>query len=963
MIAGPGTGKTQVLAMRTANILRKTQANPGNILCLTFSTAGVKAMRDRLRGLIGPDAYGIVVNTIHGFCNDIIQTYPGLFQELSAGEQLSDIERLRLVRGLLHELPVDSVLGRASPGQDRSSDILSRISQLRKENVSPADVRMAADAWESELQTTKAGKERDKESKAFKDDMRKCKQTREFADVFERYVVALRERHAYDYDDMILLAIQALKENDWMLAALQEKYQYVLVDEFQDLNGSQHALIELLLTYVQVDQAPNIFVVGDDDQAIYRFQGASITNMLAFTKKFPTAERVTLTSNYRSTQCILDAASAVIEQNIERLANLEKLEKSLKAASARAGTKPRFLRFGDTSLERAGIVDLLQEGHSAGTDWKDMAVLCRRNADVAELADLCAVAGIPAVVGAKQDLLATSSVQRLVALLRAVESIDTNALLATALRAIGCHPADLGAVFVAYRDAGGLRREEGERADSLRFYLHRHLETVPATVRDAFVLLEGLFLERSAMTLTELVETVIRNAGLLPLPAETVADPRSLATLQAFFDFVKDRALENGGTSLEALLADIDQYQSEKSLKLEYDLPHMTSDGVQLLTAHGAKGLEFDLVIVSDVRDKHWGNRRKQVGVSLPDHLLFKTDVEDEKLADQEDERRLFFVAMTRARSELILTFPEVTRSGAELKDAVPSAFIADAADTIDESIAGVGLSPILTIRGSTLDIDEAFRGYLEKRLESFELSVTALTSFLEDPQDFLWNHLLNMPRAKEAHLAYGSAIHAALEAQNRAWKDALPFTSDELLQTYEKHLTAKELFTDRQREQYLHLGKTVLKRHSDRHPIPPIVYSAEKTIKAMLLDPVDPLLPGIPLTGKVDRIDLFEIDGRRCRILDYKTGTPKRTIDAVRAEPSLFHQLTFYKMLADRSVGFAHDAVLFTFDFLGSDKDEPSTIDVEVTEDDVRQLEALIRRVWAKIITFDFTPLEEATV
>lgn len=963
VIAGPGTGKTQVLAMRTANILRKTQANPGNILCLTFSTAGVKAMRDRLRSFIGPDAYGIAVNTIHGFCNDVIQQYPGIFRDLSAGEQLSDLERLRLVRGILHDLPVDSALGRVTPGQDRSADVVSRISQLRKENVSPADVRMSADAWEEELQTTKkTGKERDKESKAYKDDMRKVKQTREFADVYERYVAALREKHVYDYDDMVLLVIQALRENDWMLAPIQERYQYLLVDEFQDLNGSQHALLETLTTYVNVDQAPNVFVVGDDDQAIYRFQGASIANMLSFTKKYPKAERIALVRNYRSTQAILDAATAVIDRNQERLSRIEDIDKNLVAAGEGKGSKPRFLRFADTSLERAGIVDILRKAHQGGMPWKKMAVLCRTNGNVLELADLLAVAGIPAVVGAKQDLLAATPVQRLVAVLRAIDSIDTNALLATALRVMGCHPADLGATFLAYRDAGGSRREEGEKADSLRYHLHRHKEDVPAAVRDAFLLLEALHHDKGAMTLTELVETAIRHAGLLPLPEETVADPRGLSALQSFFDFVKDRAHENVGASLEGLLSDIDQFLVEKTLTLQYDLPHLTSDGVELRTAHGSKGLEFDLVIVNDARDKHWGNRRKQVGVSLPDHLLFNADVEDEKTADMEDERRLFFVAMTRARTELVLTFPEVTRSGAELKNAVPSAFLADAGTSVDEvKDAGGGLSPILTIAGSTLDIDDAFRAYLLERVKAFELSVTALTSFLEDPQDFLWNHLLLMPRAKEAHLAYGSSVHSALEAQNLAWKDRQEFTDRDLLAAFEKHLDTKELLTHRERDHYRRIGLIVLERYAARHPIPPIVYSAERTLKAVLPDPVDPLLPGVPLTGKVDRIDLFELDGRRCRILDYKTGTPKRTIEAVRGEQSLIHQLGFYKILADRSVGFAHDAVLFTFDFLGSDKDEPSTIDVEVTKEDVEALEELIRKVWAKILALDFTPIDDA--
>jgi len=999
VIAGPGTGKTQTLTMRVAHILVKTQMRPSNILCLTFSTSGAKAMRKRLRRVIGPDAYGITIETVHGFCNHIILEHPHVFEEFRAYEQVTQIEQLRIIRRLMGDLGVGSILGKPSLEHDRSAAIVSRISSMKREGISPDDLAKIVPEYQSEIATTKSGRERDRNSQAYKDDLRLVKQFEEYILLYRGYDAELKESHRYDYADMILVVIEALKRHDWLLAGLQERYQYVLADEFQDLNGSQAKVIDLL-TRSLIEQ-PNVFVVGDDDQAIYRFQGASPANMLHFLTRFPKAAIITLTENYRSTQEILDAATKVIENNEERLVRkVEGVSKELNAQKIRhaesldaardkrsrstslgfdqqmeklrgastplvphGGTrsaqhdvqKPVFLRFPAIENERAGVAKILTEARESGIPWTEMAVLCRRNEELTDMFETLHTAGVPVILTANQDLMLHPEVIQTVVIMKAVERINNDAAVSAALgcATFDCHPAELGRLWCSLRSA------KCERSITLREYLLSLGEKVPASIKHAYDLLESLSARKDSITLPKLLESILKESLLLPAKNDTSADPRRIAGLHAFYDYAKGRVYENKSLTLTALLSDLDQYLTERTLTLEYAVPHLVSDGVELMTAHGAKGLEFSLVIVPHLRFRNWGNGIRGSLLSLPDHLILGIEPEVEKSAKQEDERRLMFVAMTRAKEKLILTFSESYRSGDEMKDAEPSVFVAEAGETIDERTipAEEVPAPLETLHMPGIVIDDAFRTFLLERLEDFKLSVTALNAFLSDPTEFLWAHLLQQPQAKAPYLSFGTVIHAALEARNLAWAAGEQFETSDLIQAFEKTLLEREVFTEKEREYYLHEGRQLLSRYGEETAEDqPIILSAERALTAMLNDPSNPLGTGIPLSGKVDRIDLLTKDGQNCRIIDYKTGTPKRTPEAVRKDPNLFRQLIFYKLLSDLSPSFSHTATVFTFDFVGNEKEGRRLIDFEVTEQEVEELKELIKNVWKKIVALDFT-------
>lgn len=954
VVAGPGTGKTEVLGLRVANILKKTQMSPRNILCLTYTTSGTKEMRERLRGIIGPEAYGITVSTIHSFCNDIIQQYPHLFVDFRVQEQVSAIEQLQIVRNAIKELGPGSTLYNPVAERDRAADVLERIAGMKKEGISTEQLKEHEKTYAEEIKKTPTGRDRVLSSDAYKKDLRKVEQFKEFIEVYKAYGKALQESHRYDYDDMILVTLEALKENDWLLGSLQERYQYILVDEFQDLNGAQNSVLDVLTTYVHSDLSPNIFVVGDDDQAIFRFQGANIGNMHSFLERFPGTTVVTLTKNYRSHQLILDAASEVILMNEERLAGkVEGVEKKLVSVSKEKGTVPRLLHYPDSTTEYAGIAEILRKAQKQGAPWKEMAVICRRNEEVLDIADVLTSAGIPAVVAAKQDLVQHPQVLEAVSLLRAIaEPMSSSTLSAAlALPCFGCPPADLGRLWMGFRS----KNREGSKLSLHEYMLSE--EYASGAIRSAHELITKMHHEMQNKTLTAVVAEALIEAKLLPKIGDTEADPRSIAGLHEFYEYVKNRCYEVKSLNLNNLLSDIDQYLSEPKLKLEYELPHLVQDGVQLMTAHGAKGMEFDIVVMANVWFKNWGDRNNRTSLALPEHLIFEVDKEVENKAGQEDERRLFFVAMTRARKQLILTFPETYRTGEKMQDAQVCAFVAEAGEKLEESVLeGKDIpTPVETLRKPPLLIDAAFRAFLEERLEDYELSVTALNVFLDEdngPQRFLWEQLLQRPSAKKPPMAFGTAVHSALEDRNLSWQEGKQFSVEELVSAFQKHLE-REILTKAEREQYIREGSEIVRRYGEETSSGiPLVLSAERTIHAVVDD--------VPIKGKVDRIDLHEPNGRTCRILDYKTGNTCRTEEAVRKKEGVFRQLVFYKMLCDTDPKFIHEATLFTLDFIGKEDQTRKEISLKITDAEVKELSDLIKRVWQKITALDFTPLEE---
>ena len=952
VVAGPGTGKTQVLALRTANILRKTQMQPWNILCLTFSKSGATAMRNRLREIIGSDAYGVTVNTIHGFCNDIITSHPNVFEDWSASEQISDVEQCKSLNKIIDQLsPGLSIVNPKNPYM-RTKDILGRIAEIKREGISdPEDLYRIADEYTAEMSSkSKEG------TKVHARNLLAAQKFRELIDIYCAYQKMLTETGKYDYEDMILTVVKALKEEDWLLASLQERYQYILVDEFQDTNGAQYEVINLLTADPTADTSPNIFVVGDDDQAIYRFQGANLKNILSFTQRFPVAPIVTLTQSYRCTQPILDAAENLISHNTERLVGrIEGLDKHLTAAKQKDGTPPVLIMTASDMSEPWMIGDLIEQRVAEGIDANDIAVLVQTNRELLTIYDVCKARGIPAILSGKLDLLSHPLVSQALTILRAVEeskdNLIGNDIIANALacECFGCHPADLAQLYASCRE------RKKPIADIL---LELDTEEGETPLRDKKALLSArdtIFdLKHNAerRTIVETLEHLYKQTGLLSAIEKGEIDIVDFAAAQEFFDRIKQRAYEQPSFGLRDFFDDVKYYTSPDygNLRLTYDLPHLTQSGVQLMTAHKSKGLEFHTVIMANFREGHWDKRRNPPSVAVPEELLFAWEKDQKKYEKNQDERRVTFVAMTRAKRELIFTCPHELTAVDSTKTVAPSGFFAEAGELPEEyrevehpELMSTLLTPV------PREFDVEFETFLKRRIEHFALSATALNHFLEDPLVFLELDLLQRPQAKEPHFAYGNAIHHVMAK----WADTViagePLCESAAIDLFQKHLQDKELLTKNEYQRLEHLGVETLKRYFERvlQPPYPIVHKVEYPISTHLGD--------IPIKGKLDRIDLMEPNSSSAIVIDYKTGKPK-TEKQIR-DYGYFRQLVFYALLIEQGYGIIQPKE-FILDFVGEGEEEPIQRKFTVSQQDKDELRGVIETVWAKILDLDFTPL-----
>ncbi|MBI5916201.1 MAG: ATP-dependent helicase, partial [Bacteroidetes bacterium] len=408
VIAGPGTGKTHILAARIGRILMETDAQPHNILCLTFTDAGVQAMRRRLLELIGPEAHRVHVFTFHSFCNRLIQDNLELFGRREL-EPLSDLERVETVRQLLDELPWQHPLRRGrADGYFYEGHLQSLFRRMKTENWAADFIEKKVAEYLADLPNReefiykrKQGgfKKGDLKIAKIQDEQEKMERLQTGVALFARYEKLMHDSRRYDYEDMILWVLRAFREHPTLLARYQEQYLYFLVDEYQDTNGAQNEVLHRLTEFWD---NPNLFIVGDDDQSIYEFQGARLKNISDFFHRYrPDLKVVVLTENYRSSQHILDTSGTLIGRNEIRIVNnlrelgIEKILTARHSDFAAVPLRPTVVAYPDRLQEEVAIAEQLGKLAHDGFPLDEVAVIFAKHRQAKRLMALLEKKGIP----------------------------------------------------------------------------------------------------------------------------------------------------------------------------------------------------------------------------------------------------------------------------------------------------------------------------------------------------------------------------------------------------------------------------------------------------------------------------------------------------------------------------------------------------------------------------------------
>ncbi|MCF7846249.1 MAG: ATP-dependent helicase [Candidatus Peribacteraceae bacterium] len=948
IVAGPGTGKTQTLALRLANILHKTQARPHNLLALTFTEAAAIELKKRLAQIIGPDAYSIEATTFHSFCARLHATFPAEFATTRERLPLDELGQLQLFREILNPKNFELLAPLRAPDL-YLKDIGRALSDLKREGYAPEKFREILAKEKSELEN--AERINPRTGKPFikiRDAETRLAKNFELADFYEKYQTLLDERGLADYDDLILSVVEKLnsKENEFLLGYLQENFLYATVDEFQDTNGAQNAILQ---AWASFDEKPNLCVVGDDDQSIFRFQGASLKNITDFQKKYPATAVIPLTQNYRSTQKILDTATSLIEKNSERLVHeIPKLEKNLTAALEFKKTiAPQVVAAGSGADEVAFVVDAVQKLIFEKTPPEEIAVIYRNRAHGDALSDALVRKKIPVFRADGRNALANPRVQQMINLLKIV-----------------AEPNDaLSSLAVFFADFSGIAEVEvykiSKAADFKNNFLDVALESENSKTKEFAQKLLNFQKRQASENLLELTENIAAESGLTAKVAE-LEEYEAAEALHTFLEFVRNFAVSREEPTLENLLADLAAMQKNY---IRLAIPNRPHAAVTLTTAHSAKGLEWEQVFVIHADDASWGGRAKPQKLKLPDILGIGEPDKEKKI---EEERRLFFVALTRAKQAFTISYAE----NYESRQVVASRFIAE----IDSSLleftrapeAGTATLPLAGEQKFSLDTQK----FLTSLLENFRLSPTALNNFLDCPRKFLFQNLLRLPTKVSVDdrlgQIFGTAVHAAFEAFFREYKTTQKLPQIETAFTALQKSLAREPLTQQQFAAVERDAKSALEKYFASHAglRPPVEVEFNFAKHEVRFDDV-------PLTGKIDRIDAIpqttpsglrptsETANEVC-FIDYKS-VPPMTPAAICGETAnstgnSYRQLLFYSLLAELDSRFVFKPREMVLSFVRPDKngefrDESFT----PQKAEIEELKKTTKGAWGKIQKLEF--------
>lgn len=955
VVAGPGTGKTQMLTLRIANILKQTDTTPDSILALTFTESGVASMRSRLLHIMGGTApYRVSIHTFHGFCNHLIEQYPEEFPEIIGSRALDDVGKILLVREALESAYVTMLRPLGNPLHHLRS-ISKGISDAKREYVSPemlskwALTELALLEKDPEAFHQK-GKYEGQMKGAFADRKKKLEKHAELARVYERYETLRKEQRVYDFDDMIVETVRALETKSDFLLELQEEYQYLLADEHQDANRAQNRLLELLASY---HDHPNIFVVGDPDQAIYRFQGASVENFLSFTKQYPDAEVITLRENYRSTQPILDAI-APLGGGDDAGEGAGALHAARTSGDVPA---PVVMVAPDRMSELSALGRAITKDRERGEPLEEIAVLYRRNRDGGDIARALAKYGIPSRIESKSDALADPLIRDFISVIRTLAIYGDQGAFAEALHAsfFALAPLDL------YKFLNAGRREKislYDLAASKKKLADAGVQAVPRFTEIAGLFSKWKKCERS-MGLLEALEHIAHSSGFLRVLQDA---PDHSEKLEEY------RALWTAAEGLGALKASYAGLMERIHLIEEYGLGLGRSSGtiepgrVRLMTAHRSKGLEFNRVYVVGATENVWEGSRSHDDFPGIWQAASASISEGGK---ESDERRLFYVALSRARSALTISYSELSDTG---KPVLGSSFI----ETIGEGIlskksveAGAGDFLLLTPKPAEEargDFRSTEKTYLNQLFLEQGLSVTALDNYLRDPWLYFYTNLIRIPAHPEIHQLFGTAVHAALDRLFRAYSNGKMPTEAEFIHLFKEELEKLDLPASALADADVRGVKALTgyyRAHlEDWKSKNPEAILSEYAISAAL--PL-PFLSGdaLPLRGKIDRLERLS-DGT-VSVTDYKTGKPKTRAHiegkTKSSEGNYHRQIVFYKLLLELHGEKMAEGAL---DFV--EPDEKGNYHREayaITESEVEEMKALVEKVSREILDLSFFDLE----
>jgi DNA helicase II / ATP-dependent DNA helicase PcrA len=912
VIAGAGTGKTRVITERIRHLLQSDESLSGeNILGLTFTNKAAGEMKARVVRASGERGKDVTLATFHAFCESLLKE--------AAPERLmlDKVDHWILLRRNLERLKLDKYRRLADPGQFLN-DFVEFFSRCQDELVSSEDYHRYADGLAEQLETERSALDDD----TFKERAEEVSLQQEIARAYRASEDLLREKKRVSFGSLITGAVELLETNEDVRRTQQEKFRYILVDEFQDTNIAQLRLLELL-----AGDQKNIVAVGDNDQAIYRFRGASFGSFKLFLERFAgwhegadsTPFRVSLVENYRSTPNILRVATQVIAQNTVSA----DFPKKVLSANKEESEKIRIVELETEQDEARWLVSELQRLHAAGRRWRDFAALYRQHAHRDELVEELSRHKVPFVIS-KLSILDHPLVKDVLAYLR---------LIATPFDDIACARV-LAAPAWALEPADLVRLAERARKEKKALYDMLQAPQGQLAFDPSHAALRHLveFLSDHRKTLRRRTAGEILTDLLEWLEVSQRASPQDRKYVTRLTEFVKEWEPKSETRGLTEFVEYLGYYsQAGGIISLEDDFP---GDAVQLMTVHGAKGLEFPQVFLLRINNKKFPTTERHRVFEFPAALM-KEGEPAEQFHIQE-ERRLFYVALTRAENRLTLT------TLTEKKGKIP-VFIEDL--LMDPAIKRRDVRqlrpklpefpPTVKKESSGVSDPQLFSAFDEppkifSRIadwalefhpptpEPLTLSPSAVSGYRSCPQQFLFRRGWSLKEGPKAVLSFGSVMHTTIKRFIDQLRKGVRLPFEEVARIFETEWTSAGFEDDYQESGYKKDGLEQLRAfHASTLEAPPQILEQEKSFEL-------PLENNVTIIGRMDQVNSL---GRKdVEIVDYKTGKPKKDSDAKKDL-----QLSLYALAAKEI--FEWNPVRLVFHYLQNNQ-------IQVTTRDAKQLD-----------------------
>ncbi len=976
LLAGPGTGKTFTVIHRIEKMLADG-VEPSSILCLTFSDAAASEMRQRLIKKMGVVASAVDIYTYHSFCNDLIKTYPDKFEMTSGVKLITDAEKISIMKECIDDANLKFFVPSRADRYFFTKNFISYVEKLKTQRVSkdeymacidtnpmlmPRYKELESEIYEREQAGNTKNKTRYNELEKIKTNIEKAK---ELWTLFELYSTKMINKNLIDFSDMINLVLTSFEEDSQFLSEVSNKYKYFLVDEYQDTNDLQNQIIFNLL---DGNDEKNIFVVGDDDQIIYGFQGAKSDNIENFLTKYPNTTVICLEENNRSTQTILDFSNLIVNQDENRLENnlyfKEKynISKKLTAKNPKIIVKDKKIKriqFGEILQEFNYIVDdiktLIESDFAPKTDedkidYSQIAIISKKRAELQTFAELLKSKNIPFQIDEGKSIFAIRSTILIYFYIKAMNNYLTSSDKLFGLL--------LSEPFkIDQQDYNKILEEKrlwkkDESSDFITLMRNLNGWKNPEKITKFLETFDYLQDYASSNNLRNTVVEIINRTGLLTYFYKSGKNrSENLAGIRKIISEATDFQNSDSTKNLSDFVKYLDDcFENEIDINLDKD--SVVQNAVQLMTYHGSKGREFEYVYLPNLISSNWEDFR------MPgEYKLITEDVPDKDAAQAKKDSellKLLFVGITRAKHTLTISFADSNNGKAQqiTKYLEPTANYDFDSEQFECSADDLTTEFYRSVSSDVFDNQKAFKNEIEERVKSVVLSPSRLNDYLSCPRKFFYVKVLgiDVEEADWDGANFGTLIHSLLERAVKVAKESAYPTLEEILEKFRLGMDGMKFSSEAKKEKYFKQGQKLLTNYYPYFSQIPISRITDIEFSFYGVD-----VDGDFITGKIDRIEKNS-DGT-FELYDYKTGnySSEKKIAPNEEKQNYFNQLCFYKYAYEKLTGNKVSKVGIIYV-----ENHEKSVDKYLTDDDMKYIETLIKDTYQNIKALKFNPIKE---